>query len=85
MGRRIVMADGTIYEGAEIGYAGGVIWCYLKNTTIIDAFADFSDADKTEHLVFQYGEMQDEYTGYTVLTAMVQSENDAQIELRKGA
>ena len=84
MGRQIVMNDGTIYEDATIGYNNGVIWCNIPNKTITDVIPDFIDHQKTEKLIFQYGEDEDVYEGYTVLGAVLQQENMAQIQLKRG-
>lgn len=84
MGRQIVMNDGTIYEDATIGYNGGVIWCNVPNKTIADVIPDFTDHQKTEKLIFQYGEDEDVYEGYTTLGAILQQENMAQIQLKRG-
>lgn len=79
-GRRIIFADGTVYEDAIIGYSNSVIWCYIVGKTLQEAFFDFMNAQKTAVLRFQYGEMEDVYEGYTHLGAIL--EDDMQIKIR---
>ena len=38
------------------------------------------DAEKTAQIVFQYGEMQDEYDGYTKCTRIIEEENEIALE-----
>lgn len=84
-GRRIRMNDGAIYEEGEIGYADGVIWCFLKNIDLISAFQNFSNPEKTQKLVFEYGEMSDVYEGFMSIGAVIQKEQGVNIMLRREA
>ena len=82
-GRRVVMADGTELLNAEIGYANRHIWCYLKDITLPMAYDLFSDPQKTGALVFDYGDMQDVYEGFTELHAIQKSEDGVDVRLDK--
>ena len=84
-GRRIRMKDNTVYEEGEIGYADGVIWCFLKNVDLISAFQNFSDPEKAQKLVFEYGEMSDVYEDFTSISAIIQKEQGVNIMLRREA
>lgn len=64
-GRRLILNDGTVIEGGRAGYAQGLLWCYMTGYTMQQAASLFFDSSKTDRIVFQYGEMQDEYEGYT--------------------
>jgi hypothetical protein len=64
-GQRLILADGTTLENCVAGYAEGFLWLYLTGYTIQQAAALFFDPAKTAHIVFQYGDMKDEYTGFT--------------------
>lgn len=64
-GIRLILNDGTVIENGRAGYAEGCLWCYITGYTMMQAAALFLDAEKTARIVFQYGEMQDEYEGYT--------------------
>lgn len=64
-GKRLILNDGTIIERGEAGYAQGALWCYLTGYTMQEASSLFFDRRKTEKIIFQYGEMQDEYVDYT--------------------
>jgi hypothetical protein len=84
-GQRLILNDGTTLENAEAGYANGVLWCYVPGITTQQAAALFFDPAKTQKIIFQYGEMQNVYEGFTVVTAMLQDEDQVSIGLRKGA
>ena len=64
-GIRLILNDGTIIENGRAGYAEGCLWCYLIGYTMQQAAMLFLDDSKTARIVFQYGEMEDEYEGYT--------------------
>lgn len=84
-GRRLILNDGTVLENAQAGYASGVLWCYVPGITMQQAAVMFFDPAKTQKTIFQYGEMQDVYEGFTVVSAMLQDEDQVSIGLRKGA
>lgn len=64
LGRRLVMADGTRIEDGEAGFSDGFLWLWFDGYTIQQAAAISFDQEKTKHIVFEYGENQDEYNGY---------------------
>ena len=84
MGRRLILADGTTIEGGESGYAGGSLWCYLPGWTMDKAAKVFCDERKTVLIRFEYGEMEDVYSGYTVCTNIMISDGQASVCLVKG-
>lgn len=83
MGRRLILNDGTVLENAQAGYASGVLWCYVPGITMQQAAALFFDPAKTQKIIFQYGEMEDTWEGFTVPVAMLQDEFQISISLRK--
>lgn len=84
-GRRLILNDGTVLEDAQAGYDSGVLWCYVPGITMQQAAVLFFDPAKTQKIVFQYGEMENTLEGFTVVTAMLQNEDQVSIGLRKGA
>lgn len=84
-GRRIVMADGTELMDSEIGYSNQHIWCFLKNITLPVAYDLFSNPQKTGTLIFDYGEMQDVYEGFTQINTIKISEDGVDVRLDKEA
>ena len=64
-GRRIILNDGTTLEGGEAGYSQGFLWLWFHDMTMMQAFMLFLDPEKTARIVFQYGEMEDTYEGFT--------------------
>ena len=69
-GVRLILMDGTVLENATAGSASGVLWCMIPGMTMEQAAAVFLDPNKTGHIVFQYGDMEDEYNGFTTCTAL---------------
>ena len=69
-GRRLILMDGTTIENGEAGYAGGFLWLYFTGYTIAEAAGIFTDPEKTGRIVFQYGQMEDTYDGYTDCRAL---------------
>ena len=64
-GQRLILKDGTIIENGRAGYAEGFLWLWLPGYTMQQAAALAFDATKTARIVFQYGEMEDVYEGFT--------------------
>ena len=64
-GRRLILKDGTVIENGEAGYSNGTLCCFIPGWTLPQAAAVFFDPAKTKKIIFQYGEMEDVYTGYT--------------------
>lgn len=66
IGRRVILADGTTYENADCGYSGGFLWNYIPGDLSLPKTAMFFfDNNKTERIVYEYGEKSDEYIGMT--------------------
>ena len=68
IGQRLILADGTTIEGGRCGYAEGNLWCWVTGFTMQTAAAVFFDPAKTAHIVYEYGEMSDQYDGFTSCT-----------------
>ena len=64
-GIRLILNDGTVIENGRAGYAEGRLWCYIQGLTMVQTAGLFFDTYKTARIVFQYGEMEDVYEGYT--------------------
>ena len=66
---RLILNDGTAIEGGRAGYAAGSLWLYFAGT-MQQAVSMFLDPAKTARIVFVYGEMSDEYEGFTNCTSI---------------
>lgn len=64
-GRRLILADGTVIDGGEAGYADGFLRCWFEGYTMQEVAQIFLDPEKTAVIVFEYGEMSDRYDGFT--------------------
>lgn len=84
-GRRLILNDGTSLENCEAGLTPTSLWLYLKGVTMQRAADTFFDSRKTSKIVFQYGEMQDVYEGYTNCSTITEDEaGDVSVCMKKG-
>lgn len=85
-GLRLILNNDITIEGGRAGYAGGFLWCYFTGYTLAEAAAAFLNPANTALIVFQYGEMEDRYEGFTTCTVL-STDADGQISvcLTKGA
>ena len=79
-GQRLILMDGTIIENGRCGYSDGHLWCWVTGYTMQQAAGIFLDPDKTETIVYQYGEMSDRYEDFTVCTNLF-IDNDGQVSV----
>ena len=87
-GRKVILNPGAreiVLEEAELGYAGGVLWLYLRGTAMAQAFALLSDPANTRTIEFRYGEMADRFEGYTRLTCVMERDGLVSASLEKEA
>lgn len=73
-GLRLILNDETVIENGRAGYSSGFLWLWMPGLTMQDAAMIAFDAEKTEKIVFQYGEMSDEYEGFTRCTRIMEEE-----------
>ena len=87
-GRRLILNPGEneiVLEGSEAGYADGVLWLYIQGQTLAQTFALLSDPGNTAVIVFEYGEMEDVYEGFTRLTTLIERDGEVSASLTKEA
>ena len=77
----IVLADGTVLENCTCSYAEHMLWCMAHNMTINEAFAVFSNPEKTRILKYVYGTYEKVYEGFTELNVIKVSEFTVDIRL----
>ena len=70
-GTRLIFADDTEIEDGKAGYYANAIWCYMTGITLHDAATIFFDTNKTSKIVFQYGEMESTFEGFTTCTNLM--------------
>ena len=71
---RLTMHDGTVLERSECGYAEHKLWCWIKDKSMVEAFAVFSDPTKTSAILFEYGTQKILYKGFTEIEIIRKSE-----------
>ena len=64
-GLRLILNDGSVIEGGEAGYTGVSLWLRFPGYTMQDVSAIVFDPGKTRHITFQYGDMRDDFSGFT--------------------
>ena len=77
----LVLADGTVLEGSRCGYAEHHLWCYVTGLTMMEAFAVFSNPEKTRTIKFLYGTVEEVYEGFTEMNVIKVSEFTVDIRL----
>lgn len=85
VGQRIVFADGTKYENTSAGYSDGVLVVFMNTAiTLHEAPEIFFNPNKTSRIVFEYGDMEDTYDGFTHVTNMREDvDKNVSVTLRK--
>lgn len=77
-------ATGVRHSVASCGAADGSLWITLDDgTSIAAATEEFGSAENTTTILFEFGEMQEWYEGYTRLHALITTGEGVQICLRK--
>ena len=70
-GRRLILNDETVIEGGEAGMSSRHnLWLWFTGYTLMEAAEIFFNPNKTAKIVFQFGEMETEYKGYTNCTSI---------------
>jgi hypothetical protein len=83
-GLRLIFDDETVIENGRAGYSSGFLWLWMPGFSMQDAAMIAFNTEKTANIVFQYGEMQDEYEGFTNCIRIIAEENEIAVCLTKG-
>lgn len=86
-GRSLILNPGPNeieLPGSEAGYADGVLWLYLVNVDLVQAFEILSDPVNTAVIEFHYGEMMDRYEGMTRVTGLMERDGQVSASLERG-
>ena len=83
-GHRIVLNDGSAYENGRAGYSGGLLWLWFPGLEFWEVCDIARDADKMRRVVFQYGDMEETYEGFTTCTGVLQDATEVSLRMTKG-
>lgn len=83
-GQKLILNDGTVLEGARAGLSFGFLWLWIPGKTFWEVGDIVRDTNNTERIVFQYGEMQNVYEGYTECTRLMADDGEISVCLVKG-
>lgn len=67
-GERLILMDRTEIEDGRAGEADGRLWLWFGGMSLSEAAAIAFNPEKTGRIRYQYGAMEDVYTGYTDCT-----------------
>ena len=84
-GQRLILKDGTTIENGSAGYSDATLWLYCYVYTMMQAAMLFFDPAKTDVIVFQYGDMEDRYEGFTnCRNMMINEDGRVSVCLKRG-
>ena len=84
-GVRLILADQTVIENGRCGYSDGHLWCWITGYSMQSAVAMFFDPNRTKRIIYEYGEMSDEYENYTNCTnVMIDADGMISICMTRG-
>ena len=63
-GQRLILGSLTI-ENGSCGLSDGFLWCWVTGYSLPEAANIFFNSGYTQKIIYEYGEMSDEYDGYT--------------------
>lgn len=69
-GRQLRLNDGTTYPNGSAGLAEGFLWCTIPGGRLEKIAPVFLNKEKTTVILYDYGEMQDRFEGFTQVWAM---------------
>lgn len=84
-GRRLILNSNITIENGTAGCSDGSLWLYFAGYTLQEAATMLFDPANTASIVFQYGEMEDTYEGYTNIRILsVDTDGNISVCLKKG-
>ena len=84
-GNRLILNDGSVIEGGRAGYSDRFLWLFFKGYTMQQAAMVFFDPSKTAKIIYQYGEMESMFNGFTVcLSLMTDADGEISVCMAKG-
>lgn len=82
-GQRIILKDETVLEDGRCGFSEGLLWCWIKEMTMQQAAEIFFDPNKTGKITYEYGEMSDEYEGFTSIQSLTKQYDEIAVCLKQ--
>ena len=83
-GQRLILADGTIIEDGRAGLSEGLLWMWWPGWTMIDAVGKAFNPSAIGTIIFQYGDMEDTFVGYTSCVNLSQNMSEITLCMTKG-
>jgi len=84
--KRLILKDGTIFDGSTCGYTEDDVWCFLLDIDFTQAFYYFSNPENYEEISMDVGIRNGlvdrvTYKGLTECTAITKHKNQIDIRL----
>ena len=84
-GRRLILADQTTIENGRCGYSDGHLCCWFTGYSMQSAAMIFFDPNKTNRIVFEFGEMSNTYENFTnCINLMIDSDGIISVVMTRG-
>ena len=62
---KLALNDGTVVDEGSAGVLGNELWIYLPGYTMQQAAEKAFNANATRRIIWQYGDTEETYIGYT--------------------
>lgn len=83
-GQRLILSDRTIIENGHAGLSSGFLWLWLPGWSMTDTAQKAFNPATVQSIIYQYGDMEDTFTGYTVCMNLMQQDDEIAICMVKG-
>ena len=84
-GQRLILKDGPVIENGSAGLADGFLWLWFAGYSLGEAAMIVFDPSKTSRIIFQYGEDEDVYNGFTNCVSLsIDSDGRISVCMTKG-
>ena len=83
-GQRLILMNGRVIENARAGLASGFLWLWIPGITMVEGAEIAFDPEAVQHIIYQYGDMEDTFDGFTVCRNLMDDDGEIAIRLAQG-
>ena len=84
MRNTLILNDGTRLVVSYCGANAGYLWIDVYEKSFYECAYLFSNQKLTSRMVYEFGEMHQEYEGYTELTVVMAEDDYVKVALKRG-
>ncbi len=81
---KVVLNNGTVIDDGSVGLSDGFLWLFMPGYTMQDAAAVAFNPEAVRRIIWQAGDDEYVYTGYTVCTNIGAEDGRIAVCLVKG-